>query len=273
MGTDQDWEERAWAVAVVSGGKAITGDIIEASPGVRVIAMHGLGLSHIDCETATQRGILVKAVPGGNAQAVADLTWGLILAVSRHICEADAAVRSGDWSSKFIGYGLDKKTLGIIGFGAIGQAVAKRAQGFEMAVLAYDVVSYPDIAKSLAATFVDLDTLVGNSDIMTVHVPFGEATRNLISEPEFGRMKASAILINTSRGGVVNEEALCKCLEGGLIAGAGVDVFTEEPVPVNHCLVKAPNCVLTPHIGARTVETIRHMGVETARNILDVFTP
>lgn len=260
-------------VAVVAGAEAITGEMIQNSPNLRVIAMHGVGLSHIDCESASRRGIQVKAIPGGNAQAVADLTWALILAVSRHICEADSAVRRGDWSGRFIGFGLDHKTIGIIGFGAIGQAVAKRATAFDMMVLAHDIISYPEAARAVGATFTNLDSLLCSSDIITVHVPFGDGTRNLIGEAEFGRMKHTCVLVNTSRGGVVDEKALCKYLKEGLIGGAGVDVFAEEPLPPTHCLVSAPNCVLTPHIGARTRETIRFMGLETARNILSVLTP
>jgi phosphoglycerate dehydrogenase-like enzyme len=142
-----------------------------------------------------------------------------------------------------------------------------------MTVLAHDIVSYPEAARAVGATFSNLDTLLCSSDIITVHVPFSEGTRNMIGEAELGRMKHTCVLVNTSRGGVVDENALCKYLKEGQIGGAGVDVFASEPLPLTHCLVSAPNCVLTPHIGARTRETIRFMGLETARNILSVLNP
>lgn len=260
-------------VAVVAGGEPITGEMIQASPSLRVIGMHGVGLNQIDCETAEKRGIIVRAVPGGNAPAVADLTWGLMIAVARNLTAADAAVQRGDWTGKFIGVSLNDKILGIIGFGAIGQLVARRATGFNMTILAYDIFRNEAAAEALGTRYVDLETLLEESDYITIHLPLTKQTVGLIGEREFGLMKRTAYLINVSRGGVVDEMALCQVLEAGKIAGAGVDVYSKEPFPVDHPLLQAPNCVFTPHIGARTRETIRFIGIETAKNILRVLCP
>lgn len=253
-----------------TGAEPITAEMIAEAANLRIIAMHGVGLNHIDQEAAEARGIVVKAVPGGNADAVADLTWGLMFAVSRRIAEADAAVRQGEWG-KFIGHSVSKKTLGIVGFGAIGKAVARRASGFSMVLLAYDVLTDEATAQSLNVEYVSLDTLLEQSDFVTLYVPLMDATRGLIGERELAMMKPSAVLVNVSRGGVVDEQALCHALHEGSIAGAGIDVYSEEPIAADHGLLQAPNCVLTPHIGGRSVETIRHIGIETARNILEAL--
>jgi D-3-phosphoglycerate dehydrogenase len=246
--------------------------MINASPNLRVITMHGVGLNHIDSDTADGRGIVVKAVPGGNSEAVADLTWGLILAVSRKICMADSETRKGNWG-KYFGHGVDHKTLGIMGFGFIGKAVARRALGFNMNVLAYDVFRDEETAANLHVTFVDKQTLLTTSDIITLHIPLLPQTRDFIGVDEFDLMKSTAILVNVSRGEIVDEAALIKALNDEKISGAGLDVFTEEPLPEGHPLTLAPNTVLTPHIGARTFETMRDIGIACAKNIISVISP
>jgi D-3-phosphoglycerate dehydrogenase len=258
-------------VAVIAGAEPIDASMIKASPNLKVIAMHGVGLNHIDQQTAKTCGVEVKAVPGGNAEAVADLAWGLFFAVARKIVIADKAVRSGDWQEKCMGTSINDKTLGIIGFGAIGQAVARRAQGFRMRILAYDVFQNKIAAKSLNANYVSLPELLKNSDFISMHVPLMELTINMIDESELRSMRSSAIIVNTSRGGVINEDALFKALEQGWITGAGLDVFCEEPLPKDHRLINLSNCVLTPHIGARTNETVREIGIKTAENILTIL--
>jgi len=254
-------------IAVIAGAEPITGEMINASPNLRVIAMHGVGLNHIDAETAKAREIVVKAVPGGNSEAVADLTWGLILAVSRKICTADSETRKGNWG-KYFGYGVDHKTLGIIGFGYIGKAVARRAVGFDMKVLAYDVFQDKETAAKLNVTFVEKQTLLTSSDIITLHIPLLPQTRYFIGAGELDLMKETAILINVSRGEIVDENALIKALIEDEIAGAGLDVFAEEPLPEGHPLTLVSNTVLTPHIGARTYETMRDIGITCAQNII-----
>jgi D-3-phosphoglycerate dehydrogenase len=257
-------------VAVVAGAEPITAEMINASPNLQVIAMYGVGLDHIDQDSAQLHDVSVKAVPGGNADAVADLTFGLMLAVARRIAEADAAVRCGEWA-KSHGHSVCNKVLGIVGFGAIGQAVARRALGFNMKTFAYDVYRNDEAAAELNASYVELDELLRQSDFVTLHVPLTAHTEGLISARELQLMKPTAILINVSRGGVVNESDLHQALVDGLIGGAGIDVFTEEPLSANHVLKDAPNCVLTPHIGGRARETIRYIGVETAKNVLQAL--
>jgi D-3-phosphoglycerate dehydrogenase / 2-oxoglutarate reductase len=254
-------------VAIVAGGEPITAEMIASSPNLKVIAMHGAGLNHIDQRAAAERGILVRAVPGGNAEAVADLTIGLMIAAARHIVEADASIRNGDWGT-FIGSSVNNKTIGIVGFGMIGQGVARRASGFNMKILVYDVFRNDEVASKLHATFVDLDTLLAQSDFITLHVPLTPETTRLISERAFTLMKKSAILVNVSRGGVVDESALCQALEEDRIAGAAVDTFTKEPLPNDHPLRSAPHCILTTHMGGRTRESARYIGMEVAKIIL-----
>lgn len=255
-------------VAVIAGGEPITGEMIRNSPNLKVIAMHGAGLNHIDQQAAGERGILVRGVPGGNADAVADLTFGLLLSAARHIAEADAAIRRKEWGA-FMGVAVSGKTIGIVGFGAIGQAVARRASGFSMKILAYDVIHNNETAKKLDAEYVPLEVLLSQADFITLHVPLVDSTKYLINDGALRLMKKTAVLVNIARGGVVDEEALCTALRDGIIAGAAVDTFSKEPLPEDHCFRSAPNLLLTPHIGGRTVETIAAIGVEAARIVLE----
>jgi phosphoglycerate dehydrogenase-like enzyme len=210
--------------------------------------------------------------PGSNADAVADMTWGLMLAVARKITRADALVRSGRWQT-LGGVSLYEKTLGILGFGAIGQAVARRAVGFRMRVLAgnRNPQKYQPIAESMGVQLVPLETLLAESDFLTIHLPLTDETRAMISHQQLGMMKQGAILINTSRGAVVDEKALCCALQDAWIGGAGLDVFDTEPLPQDSCLRYATNCVLTPHIAARAVESDRFVGIHAARVVLDAL--
>jgi D-3-phosphoglycerate dehydrogenase len=255
-------------VALIAGGEPITAQMIRSSPNLKVISMHGAGINHIDLEAARQRNILVRGVPGGNAEAVADLSLGLMLAVARHIADADAAIRKNEWGT-YMGVALYDKVLGIIGFGAIGQAVARRAAGFKMRTLAYDVIKNEEMARSLNVDYVELEQLLSQSDFISLHVPLTPQTANLIDRESFAVMKKSAILVNIARGGVVDETALCQALQEGRIAGAAVDTFSKEPLPANHCFRSAPNLLMTPHIGGRTVEAIASIGIEAAKIVLE----
>jgi D-3-phosphoglycerate dehydrogenase / 2-oxoglutarate reductase len=256
------------SVAIVAGGEPITAEMIAFSPNLKVIAMHGVGLNQIDQRAAADRGIVVKAVPGGNAEAVADLTIGLMIAAARHIVEADTSIRKGEWGT-FVGSSINDKTIGIVGFGTIGQAVARRASGFNMKVLAYDVFRNEEAASILHATFVDLDSLLAQSDFITLHVPLTPETTKLVDERALSLMKKSAILVNISRGGVIDETALYNALKEGRIAAAAVDTFSKEPLPSDHVLRSAPHCILTTHMGGRTRESARFIGIEVAKNILE----
>lgn len=251
-------------------------DQVLASAGrLRVISTVSVGYDHIDLEGATRRRILVTNTPDVLTETTADLTWALILATARRIAEGDQRVRQGlfrEWSFLgFLGTDVYGKVLGIIGMGRIGMAVAKRAAGFDMRILYSDRSRLPEeMEKALKATFVDREALLTASDFITLHVPLTDETHHMISEREFRVMKPTAILVNASRGPVVDEEALCRALEAGRIAGAGLDVYEREP-EVAQALLKLPQVVLTPHVGSATVETRRKMTQRAVLNCLEAL--
>ncbi|MEB3774029.1 MAG: NAD(P)-binding domain-containing protein [Desulfurococcales archaeon] len=251
--------------------------IEEASPRLRIVSQYAVGYDNIDIECATRHGVYVTNTPGVLTDATADLTWALILAVTRRIVEADKEVRSGAWYAKGVGWhptymlGIEVtgKTLGIIGMGRIGREVARRARGFKMRILYYDKSRLPeDLEKELNAKYTPLEELLKESDIVTIHVPLTRETRGMIGERELKLMKNTAVLINTARGPIVDTDALVKALREGWIAGAGIDVFDQEPIPPDHPLIKLPNTVLTPHIGSATIETRTRMADLVAENLI-----
>ena len=237
----------AGADAMVVGIEKITGRVIQAGKKLKVIAKHGAGVDNIDMETATKNKIVVTSAPGANSDAVADMTFGLFLALARKIPYADQSVKGGGWP-RFVGTGINQKTLGIIGVGQIGKKVAKRALGFDMKVLVYDVVKDDAFAETIGATYVTLDEIYTNADFISIHVPLIEATRNMISAREFGLMKKGTFLVNVARGGVVDEKALFDALKENKIAGAACDVFTQEPPAKGNPLLTLENVIATPHM-------------------------
>lgn len=248
--------------------------IISSAPKLKIISNHAVGFDNIDVAAATKRGIVVSNTPGVLTQATAEFTWALIFAVARHIVPADAFARAGlykGWDPMlFLGMGLAEKTLGIIGMGRIGRAVAHIAQAFSMKLLYHDtgeIVSLPFHQCS----FVPLFELAEKSDIITIHVPLNEKTYHLCNPDFFARCKPSAILINTARGSIVDEHALVQALEKGLIQGAGLDVFEEEPL-IHPQLLTRDDVVLIPHLGSATHETRNRMASRAAQNIIDFFT-
>lgn len=254
------------ADALIIGNHPVGADHIKASPRLKVISMHGVGVDHIDLEAARQHDIVVANCPGANANSVADLTFALMLAISRPIIEANAALKRGEWG-RYPGVELWQKRLGLIGLGRIGHAVARRAHGFDMPVQVYD----PFIAKQdLAGINVrstTLETLLTTSDYVSLHAPLTDDTRNLINANTLRLMKPTAYLINTARGELVDEAELQSALKENVIAGAAVDVFVEEP-PQDFTLVNLPSVVATPHIGAHSQESITHLSVLSAKNVV-----
>ena len=256
-------------------------NLIESSqPRLRIIAQYAVGFDNIDLECATKHGVYVTNTPGVLTDAVADFTWGLILAVTRRIVEADQYVRSGEWHRTgtgwhplmMLGFEVTGKTLGIIGMGRIGKAVAERARGFKMRILYYDKKRLPEAEeRRLCAQYVDLETLLRESDIVSIHTPLTPETYHLIGEKELRLMKPTAYLINTARGKVVDTKALVKALEEGWIAGAALDVFEEEPLPPDHPLTKFKNVVLAPHAASATVETRTRMAEIVAENLIAFY--
>ncbi len=243
----------------------------EAASRLVVVGRAGVGVDNIDLDAATAAGVIVVNAPTANTLAAAELTLGLMLALLRNIAAADASLRRGEWRrSEFMGRELRGATLGIIGLGRIGLAVADRALAADMAVIAND--PYPNLtaAAERGIELVELDELLRRSDIVTLHVPLGAATRQLIDASALALMKPSAVLVNVARGGVVDEAALADALRAGRLAGAAFDVFEHEP-PSESPLLDAPNTVLTPHLGASTAEAQVRASVEVAEQVLDVL--
>jgi glyoxylate reductase len=242
-----------------------------AGPQCRIFANYAVGYNNIDIPAATQRGVFISNTPDVLKDATADMAWALMLATARRVSEGDRIVRSGGFIGWFplfmLGVEVTGKTLGIVGAGRIGQAVALRARGFRMKILYTANSPKPDFERETGASYVDIDTLLRQSDFVSIHVPLTHATRHLIGEREFGIMKKTAILINTARGPVVDEKALAEALRNGSIQGAGLDVYEREP-EVEKVLLGLNNAVLSPHLGSATLETRENMALMAAENIL-----
>jgi len=257
---------------IVRSKPKVTKEIIDAAPSLKVIARAGVGLDNVDVEYAKSKGIEVVNAPTASSRSVAELAVALMFNIARKVAFADRKIREGAWPKKqCMGFELEGKTLGIIGFGRIGYNVGKIAKALGMNVLLYDVYKNYERAKEIEAEFVELEYLLKNSDVITIHVPLLESTYHLINEENLKLMKPTAVLINTSRGPIIDTNALVKALEEGWIAGAALDVFEEEPLPKDHPLTKFDNVVLTPHIGASTVEAQEKAGIEVAEKVVKVL--
>jgi D-3-phosphoglycerate dehydrogenase len=254
-------------VLVVRSATRVTREIINAGEKLKIIARAGAGLDNIDVNAAEARNIKVLNTPEAPTIAVAELVLGLMLAWVRQLPRADASVKQGKWEkTKLVGSELRGKTLGIVGTGRIGRAVGHKAKAFLMNLLVYDIVQNAEFAERTGARYVDLNKLLRESDFITLHVPLTDETRHMIGKQELKLMKPTAVLINTSRGEVVDEAALVEALERGRIAGACLDVYEREP-PKDSRLLKLPNVLLTPHIGASTFEAQREAALLIARRI------
>ncbi len=256
---------------VVRSETQVTAPVIEAGHRLRVVGRAGVGVDNIDVSAATRRGILVVNAPRGNIVAAAEHTMALLFSLARWVPQADASVKRGEWTrSKFIGTEIRGKTLGVIGLGNVGSEVAKRAHGIEMEVIAYDPVVSVERAELFNVELVTLDELLGRADFVTVHVPLVDSNRNLIGAEELSRMKPTARLINTARGGIVDEAALRAALESGRLAAAAADVFENEP-PGENPLLGLPNFIATPHIGASTTEAQVSVAFDVAEEVAAVL--
>ena len=247
--------------------------LLEKAGRLKIVANYAVGYNNIDIAACTQRGIAVTNTPEVLTAATADLAFTLILAVAKRIVEGDNMTRSGNFKGwgplLLLGSDVSGKTLGIIGAGRIGSAVARRATGFDMKILYHDTKQNSELEKKGDAKFVSLDELLEKSDFISLHVPFNENTRHLINMNRLRQMKTGAYLINTSRGPVVDENALVTALKEKIIAGAGLDVFEEEPL-LAPGLTELPNTVLLPHIASATVETRTKMALMAAENIISM---
>jgi len=258
------------AAAIVTLTDRLDADVLAAAPRLKIVANYAVGYNNIDVDAARQQGIVVTNTPDVLTDATADLTWALILATARRVIEGDRLVRSGQWTgwtpTQLLGTAVAGRTLGIIGMGRIGQAVARRAAGFRMKVCYCSRRRADSPSDAVAWEFLPLQALLAGSDIVTLHVPLTQETRHLIGAQELAKMRRSAILINTARGPIVDESALVAALSNGAISGAGLDVFEEEP-RLHPRLATMPQVVLLPHLGSATMEARVEMGMTCVRNI------
>lgn len=247
-------------------------ELLDTAPRLRVVSNMAVGYDNIDVAACTSRGIPVGNTPGVLTDTTADLSFALLMAAARRIVEGADYVRAGRWKTwgpmLLMGPDLHGATLGILGLGRIGQAVARRARGFDMRILYHDVQPMTEAAADLGATYVDMDTLLAESDFITLHVNLSEETYHLISRQELGKMKSTAVLINASRGGVVDPQALYEALRQGEIAYAALDVTEPEPIPEDDPLLSLPNCIVVPHIGSASIATRTKMATMAAENLL-----
>lgn len=259
-----------WDALVVRSQTRVDAELLEAAaPRLSVVGVASVGVDRIDVEAATRAGVMIVNAPTGNTIAAAEHTMALMLALLRHISAADASVRQGEWErGRLTGRELRGKVLGIVGLGKIGKAVARRAIGFEMRVLATDPYLTEAQASEAGAKLVGLAELLHRSDVITVHTPLTSQTRGLLGRAQLEATKPGAFVLNVARGGIVDERALADALTSGHVAGAAVDVYSQEPMAPDNPLRAAPNVVLTPHLGASTTEAQDRVGLEMAEQLL-----
>jgi len=254
----------------------IDAEVFDAAPKLKIVAQMAVGFDNINVKEATRRGIYVTNTPEVLTETTADFAWALLMAVARRVVEADRYVRTGKWKvswhpTMLLGRDVHGATMGIVGAGRIGSSVAKRAKGFNMKILYYDVVPRPEVETELGAKNVDLDTLFKESDFISVHVPLTKQTYHMINEERLRLMKKTAYLINNSRGAVIDERALYRALKKEWIAGAGLDVFEREPTQLDNPLLKLDNVVVAPHISSSSHETRSRMAGMVAENLIAFF--
>lgn len=246
-------------------------EALDAAPKLRVVSNFAVGVDNIDLELAAERGIPVGHTPGVLTKTTADQAFMLLLAAARRLVESVRYVKTGQWQTWFptqmLGYDVTGRTLGIIGLGRIGHAMAKRARGFDMQIL-YHGGSNEDLARSVSAEAVDLETLLRRSDYVSIHVPLTEKTHHLIGAEQLALMKQTAILINSARGPIVDTDALVAALRDKTIAYAALDVTDPEPLPADHPLLSLDNCIVAPHLGSATWDTRERMGAIAVENLL-----
>ncbi len=254
---------------IIVGLDQIGEEALSHAPRLRVISKYGAGVNNIDLKAATERGIIVTNTPGVNSSAVAELTVGLMLDVARHISDSDRKMRQGQWG-RHLGFELKEKVLGIIGTGQIGKQLASKVRGFDMLIIAHDIEPDYAWATRMGVSYVTFSELISEADIISLHLPLTEDTYRMIGRDELARFKPTAVLINTSRGEMVDEQALCTALKENRLLGAGLDVYEDEPLK-DSLLTTFDNVVLTSHIGAHTEEAVRDMGRTAVLNLMKVL--
>ena len=256
--------------ATLAGGEPYSRRVMAALPDLRVISRWGVGVDRIDLEAVTRRNVVVTITPTANHEAVAEHAVALLLAVSRFLVRRNDEIHRGLWVRRS-SLPLREKTLGLIGLGRIGRSVAVRAEAFRMRLLAHEAFPDRDFARKHGIELVDLDTLLAGSDYISLHVPLTEETRGLINRRTISRMKKGALLINTSRGGLVVEEDLVAALKSGRLGGAGLDVFVEEPIRRDHPLLDLDNVLVSDHTAGIDTRSVEAMAMEAARNIVELY--
>jgi len=257
---------------IIRSGTKVTAEVIRAAKNLKVIARAGVGVDNIDIPAATEAGIIVANAPTGNVAAAAEHAIALLFALARHVAEAHLAMRQGKWNRKaYMGVEVAQKTLGLVGLGRVAGHVCRRAVGLGMRVLAYDPYVSQEYAQNMGAELATLDDLLARSDFVSLHLPLNDQTRGFINAETLAKMKSGARLINTSRGGVIDEQALLAALDAGQLAGAALDVFAQEPLPPDSPLRTHPKIVITPHIGGSTTEAQFQVALDAAQQVIDVL--
>jgi D-3-phosphoglycerate dehydrogenase len=274
--TDHTKEEllakiKNYQALIVRSQTKVTADIIAAADNLRVIGRAGVGVDNVDIPAATKKGIIVLNAPDGNTVSTAELSVAMLMALARHIPQAHGSLKSGAWDrKKYTGVEVNGKTLGIVGMGRIGTEVAKRMQAMGMNINAFDPFLTRERAETLGVNLVKLETIITDSDFITVHTPLTAETKGLFGAAEFARMKKGVRLVNCARGGIYDEAALVAALKAGQVAGAALDVFMEEP-PANRELIELPQVVVTPHLGASTREAQENVAIDVAIEVIKVL--
>jgi len=259
------------ASAVIASSDPYNERVFAAAPDLRIVARTGVGYDSVDIAAATRHGVVVVLTPGRIAETVADFAFGLMLALARRIPEASTLMRHGGWAAELPGTDLWSKCLGVVGMGAVGTAVARRALGFGMRVLGYDPAVGDALIAERGAEPADLDGLLTQADFITLHAALTNESRRLIDAAALARMRPKAILVNTARGGLIDTDALLEALDAGHLAGVALDAFDQEPLPAEHPLRHAPRCLLTPHIAFSTRENSLDMSRRAAIAVAEVL--
>lgn len=255
---------------IIRSGVTADAELLEKATNLKAIARAGVGVDNVDLVKATERGVVVMNTPGGNTISTAEHTFGLMIALSRHIPQGHQSLAEGRWDrKKYVGVELKGKTLGIIGLGRIGQAIALRAQAFEMTVIAYDPYLPAAVAQDINVELLDLDAVYAQSDYISLHAMVSDETKNMVNADSIAKMKDGVRIINAARGALINSADLAEGIKSGKVAGAALDVYEVEPPPADHPLIGLPTVIHTPHLAASTTDAQVTVAVEAAELIVD----
>ncbi|KAB2904584.1 MAG: phosphoglycerate dehydrogenase [Anaerolineae bacterium] len=257
---------------IIRSATTVDKEMFAALTNIKAIARAGVGVDNVDLDIATERGVVVMNAPDGNTVATAEQTLALMLALARHVPQAYLSMKEGKWDRKtYMGTELRGKTLGVIGFGRVGQAVAKRALAFEMTVLAYDPYIAPEVAQNLGVTMLSFDEVLAKADYLTLHSVATRETKGMINAANIAKMKDGVRIVNAARGTLINDDDLAAAIQSGKVAGAALDVYAVEPPPNDNPLINLVGVIHTPHLGASTIEAQNEVAIQATRNLLDAL--